>query len=53
MRSSDCGQCHPRGKEHMLTRSVTSTASAEGLSDMLQNSLGKQEQKYGVGRTGE
>lgn len=43
----DFGQCHPPGKEHVHTRIVTSPASAKDLSELLQDSLGEHEQKYG------
>jgi hypothetical protein len=49
----DFGQYHPPGNEHMHTRIVTSPASARDLSDLLQDSLGEHDQKYGAGRTGE
>ena len=48
----DFGQCHTPGKEHMHIRIVTSPASAKDLSDLLQESLGEHEQRYGRPRTG-
>lgn len=49
----DFGQSHPPGKEHMHTRIVTSPASAKDLSELLQDSLGEHQEKYGSGRTEE